>query len=377
MHPFPRDLPLPVHLARYRLSHVTGKHPGLPVNLTISVTFACPSRCVTCGIWQKPVQDLSLDEYARLFPSFERVPIWVTLSGGDQFLRADLDKIVERVRKDIEPKIINIPMNGVVTRRIFDLLPKIAEVSRGSQLVLNLSADEVGEAHDRIRGVPGNFAKLLNVAALIRDLKKTYDHVVLGVHTVISTENVHRIPEIEMELRRIFVPDSYITEVAEKRVELRTMERNITPTPQEYRRAVTHLRKSMAAHRSRRPLGRLVEAFRYEYYDLAARTLEERRQIIDCYAGLASAHLAADGHVWGCCVRAESLGNVRDHGYDFREVWHSQTADRFRVSVKNKECACPLANASYTNLLLDPRSLLRVVRNVARLPTDRSSQGFR
>jgi MoaA/NifB/PqqE/SkfB family radical SAM enzyme len=365
-----RNLPLPVHLAHYRLSHMTGKRPGLPVNLTVSVTFACPSRCATCGIWQKPVHDLSLDEYARIFPSFEKVPIWVTLSGGDQFLRADLDKIVERVRKDIEPKIINIPMNGVVTGRIFALLPKIAEVSRGSQLVLNLSADEIGEAHDRIRGVPGNFAKLLDVAALIRDLKKTYDHIVLGVHTVISKKNVHRIPDIERELRRLFTPDSYITEVAEKRVELRTMERDITPSPEDYRRAVTHLRKSVAEHRSRRPLARLVEAFRYEYYDLAARTLEERRQIIDCYAGLASAHLAADGHVWGCCVRAESLGNVRDHDYDFGKVWGSPIADRFRASVKNKECACPLANASYTNLLLDPASLVRVVRNVVRLPAD-------
>jgi MoaA/NifB/PqqE/SkfB family radical SAM enzyme len=367
-HPTPRNLPLPVHLARYRLSHLTGKRPGLPVNLTISVTFACPSRCLTCGIWQNPVHNLSLDEYARLLPSFEKVPIWVTLSGGDQFLRADLDKIVERVRKDIEPKIINIPMNGVVTGRIFSLLPKIAEASRGSQLVLNLSADEVGEAHDRIRGVPGNFAKLLDVAALIRDLKKVHKHVVFGVHTVISTANVERIPVIERELRRIFAPDSYITEVAERRVELRTMERDITPSPADYRRAVTHLRKSIAEHRSARPLARLVEALRYEYYDLAARILEERRQVIDCYAGLASAHVAADGHVWGCCVRAESLGNVRDHDYDFRKVWHSEAADRFRASVKNKECACPLANASYTNLLLDPRSLLRVVRNVAKLP---------
>jgi len=153
------QLPLPVHLAGYRLSHLTGRRPGLPVNLTISVTFACPSRCLTCGIWQNPVHNLSLDEYVRLFPSFEKVPIWVTLSGGDQFLRSDLDKIVEHVRKDIEPKIINIPMNGVVTGLTFSLLPKIAEVSRGAQLVLNLSADEVGEAHDRIRGVPGNFAK--------------------------------------------------------------------------------------------------------------------------------------------------------------------------------------------------------------------------
>ncbi len=114
-------------------------------------------------------------------------------------------------------------------------------------------------------------------------------------------------------------------------------------------------------------MARLVESLRLEYYDLASRVLEEKRQIIDCYAGWASAHIAPDGHVWGCCVRAESLGNLRDHGYDFRNVWHGPTAGSFRQSVKNKECACPLANASYTNLLLDVPSLARVSANMAGL----------
>jgi hypothetical protein len=68
-------------------------------------------------------------------------------------------------------------------------------------------------------------------------------------------------------------------------------------------------------------------------------------------------------------VRAESLGNLRDHDYDFRAVWHSARADAFRASVKNHECACPMANASYTNLLLDPGSLVRVMRNLASVPS--------
>jgi len=368
-----RKVPLPVQLLRFWRSRRTGRPPGLPVNLTISVTFACPSRCLTCGIWQKPVKNLSLDEYARVFPTFEKTPIWVTISGGDQFLRGDLDHIVDRICRDIEPRIINIPMNGIVRGRIFALLPRIAEFSRNAQLVLNLSVDEVGEAHDRLRGAPGNFAKLLEVAGFIRDLKKTYKHIVLGVHSVISNANVERIPLIERELRRLFAPDSYITEVAEKRVELLTMERDITPNAEVYGRAVAHLRKSIAEHRSPRPLARLVEAFRYEYYGLAARILAEQRQVIDCYAGWASAHLAADGHVWGCCVRAESLGNVRDHNYDFRTVWRSARADAFRASVKNKDCACPMANASYTNLLLDPASLVRVTCNLAFLPENRQA----
>jgi hypothetical protein len=59
------------------------------------------------------------------------------------------------------------------------------------------------------------------------------------------------------------------------------------------------------------------------------------------------------------------VGNVRDYGYDFRTVWFGPQAAAFRASVRNHECACPLANASYTNLLLDARSLVRVAGHMA------------
>lgn len=360
-----RKLPLLARLGQYRVAHATGRPHVLPINLTVSVTYSCPSRCLTCDIWKKKVDDLSVDEYGRVFPTLEKVPIWVTLSGGDQFVRRDLDEIVRLVRVQIEPNIINIPMNGVITERIHALLPRIADFSRGSQLVLNLSIDEIGEEHDRLRGAPGNWQKLLGVAELIHDLKRTFDHVVLGVHTVVSKHNVARIPEIEREARRVFRPDSYITEVAENRVELDTMDKSISPEPDEYRRVVEHLTASIRAQRSLVPVARLVQSLRLEYYELAARILEEKRQVIDCYAGWASAQLAPDGHVWGCCVRAESVGNVRDYGYDFKEVWFGPQADAFRASVRRHECACPLANASYTNLLLDAPSLARVLANMS------------
>lgn len=360
-----RRLPILASLASYRVAHATGLGLRLPLNLTVSVTYSCPSRCKTCDIWQKKVDDLSCDEYAKIFRTLDRVPIWVTVSGGDQFIRKDLPEIVRLIRTEIGPSIINIPMNGVITERIFQLLPRIVEESRGSQLVLNLSVDEIGEAHDEIRGAERNFEKVLLAAELIHDLKRTYEHVVLGVHTVVSRFNVHRIPEIEREARALFKPDSYITEVAENRVELGTTAKDIAPDPADYRRAIAHLKNTIRAGRSLHPVARLVQSLRLEYYDLAAQILEEKRQVIDCYAGWASAQLAPDGHVWGCCVRAESLGNVRDYGYDFKTVWFGPSADAFRKSVRAKECACPLANASYTNLLLDAPSLARVAVNMA------------
>ncbi len=354
--------PLPLKLAAYRTFHRFGWPRLLPINLTISVTYTCTSRCRTCDIWQKKVPDFTLDEYEKTFRSMEGVPIWVTVSGGDQFVRSDLPELFGLICRILRPRIVNLPMNGLLTKQIEKQLPGIVAATRGAKLILNLSLDDIGVQHDEIRGARDNWTKMMAARELALSLQRSNPHLTIGIHTVISRENVRRIPEIHRELMTL-APDSYITEIAEERVELKTVGKQITPSAEEYAAAADYLVSEMRRKRSRHPMGRLVESFRIEYYRLVKEYLARKEQVIPCYAGWASAQIAPDGHVWGCCVRAESVGGLRENDYDFRKVWFSPAADAFRASVYNRECACPLANASYTNMLMSPRSLGRVVRN--------------
>jgi hypothetical protein len=59
-------------------------------------------------------------------------------------------------------------------------------------------------------------------------------------------------------------------------------------------------------------------------------------------------------------VRADNLGNLREHHYDFKEIWFGEKIKEVRRSVAAKECHCPLANASYTSMLHDIPTLMRV-----------------
>jgi len=79
-----------------------------------------------------------------------------------------------------------------------------------------------------------------------------------------------------------------------------------------------------------------------------------------------SAHIYADGTVWPCCVRADNLGNLRDHHYDFKEIWFGEKIKEARRSIAAHECHCPLANATYTNILHDIPTLARVGAKVLR-----------
>jgi hypothetical protein len=113
-------------------------------------------------------------------------------------------------------------------------------------------------------------------------------------------------------------------------------------------------------------VSRITQAFRDRYYDIVKRTLVEQRQIIPCMAGVASAQIAPNGDVWTCCIRAESVGNLRDHNYDFKSVWTTIKANELRRSIKAGECHCPLANASYTNMLCHMPTLVSVAADVGK-----------
>ena len=102
-----------------------------------------------------------------------------------------------------------------------------------SSIGINLSLDGIGDEHDDIRGVEGNWKLAMETWTRLKALQERHENLVLTVHTVVSRFNVHRIQEI-VEGLTFLEPDSYITEVAEERVELDTVGWGITPLPDDY-----------------------------------------------------------------------------------------------------------------------------------------------
>lgn len=332
-------------------------HPQiLPVNLTISVTYRCNSKCKTCNIWRKKVNEFTLEEFEKVFLSLSKAPFWFTFSGGEPFLRDDLAEICKSAYLYCHPVIINIPTNGILWRKITDVTEEILESCPKSKIVVNLSLDEIGERHDEIRGSKGCFQKVLKTYKSLRALN--YPNLVVGIHTVISKFNVDRISLI-YEYMDSLRPDSYVTEIAEERAELDTVGKEITPNLKNYSKAVDFI-SSQIKNRKFTGLSRITQAFRLEYYQLVKRILKEKRQVIPCYAGFASAQIAPDGDVWFCCIKAEPVGNLRDTNYNFSRIWTSEKANSLRKNIKEGKCSCPMANASYTNMLCDFKKLLKV-----------------
>jgi MoaA/NifB/PqqE/SkfB family radical SAM enzyme len=332
----------------------------LPMSLTISVTSNCNSRCKTCRIYESRVEQLTVAEYETVFRGLGPGLTWVTVSGGEPFLREDLPEICAALYRHCRPAVINIPTNGLLYRQIPSAVKAIAASCPGARIIVNLSLDAVGTQHDEIRGVPGCYEKALTTYRALKDIQLGgAGNLSIGIHTVISKFNVDSIPRIIGALISL-EPDSYITEIAENRVELKTMELDITPQAREYQRAIAAVMDQVRRH-SFNGLGRVIQSFRIEYYRHVTGLLLGKGSRWPCYAGYASAQVMPDGEVWACCIKANSLGNLRQSAYDFRRIWLSEQAAQVRRAIREDGCRCPLANAAYTNMLLHLPTMVRVI----------------
>ncbi|MCK5606475.1 radical SAM protein, partial [Candidatus Pacearchaeota archaeon] len=360
----------------YRAIMLGLTQPTTPITLTFSITAACQSKCKTCNIgleYQKDPKrkeyDLKLDEIEIIFKTLGPI-YFFNISGGEPFLRKDLPEIVNLACRYLKPRIIHIPTNAVASKRIRDLTVECLDIinhyNPAVPLTVKPSIDGIGEIHDEIRGVKGNFKQLEKTISYLKEVEKDYANFHLELGTVISNFNIDHLSEIEDYVHSLGV-QSYRNEIAEQRTEFFNLEDPITPDAETYERLIDEFSAKIRQNvGKKRELAKVTESLRLVYYDLVVRILREHRQVIPCYGGISNVHINFDGEVWPCCVLGYSkpMGFLREQEYDFKMVWHSAQAESVRKYIREGNCACPLANQSYSNILCSPRYLLKTLLNI-------------
>jgi len=349
-----------------------------PITLTFSVTNICQSKCKTCQIWriypekhQNAGNELKVHEIRKIFKSMGRI-YFFNLSGGEPFLRKDLPEIVEAAVDYLKPSIIHAPTNALAPDKIVEHTRTILEMLAGRGLetpfTVKPSLDGVGKLHDEIRGVEGNWEKLLETVRRLQALEKDFPNFHVEIGTVVSRFNKDYLDEIEDYVHSMGI-QSYRNEIAEQREEFLNIGDPITPTGEEYAKLMRGFAEKIRANlKNKKSLARITESLRLVYYEIAVRIVTENRQVIPCYAGITNVHLTPYGDLWPCCVLgyARPMGNLRDSDYHFWKVWRSSQAGEVRRSIKNRECACPLANQAYSNIICHTPSLILAIRNIVK-----------
>ena len=186
--------------------------PGRLSYLVLFVTGDCNARCPDCfnvllphlSKEDPPARGpaLTLEEYgaiaARLSPLFQ-----VVLSGGEPFLREDLDAIVGLFYERAGARLFSIPTNGSLPDRVVRKLDRMAALCPDATFNLIVSLDARGRKHDELRRLPGGFDKAVSLCGDILGLKARRGNINLVVSTVVSERNLDDVPELIRFLRDV------------------------------------------------------------------------------------------------------------------------------------------------------------------------------
>jgi len=331
-----------------------------PIQLTFFVTRRCNARCPFCFYPQnaEPAEpgsaELTLEEIGKISRSLGSL-LWLAFSGGEIFLRKDLVEISRLFHRQNRPAIMLYPTNGLLPQRIHDAMAQILRHCGDSVVVVKLSLDGVGAAHDALRETPGGFDKLMQTYRLLAGLLQDHPNFELGINTVFCAGNQDRMDEIiefvqgleSIRTHTISLARGELADASHKAVDHAKYERAVG-------RLAANLRQRKAPTYAFRG-ARLKAAQDILQRRLIHRTMVEQRRLIPCYAGRLNLVLSETGEIYPCETRSESFGNVRAHDYDLHTVLRTAAARATLGSIGRGECHCTHECYFITNILFNPR----------------------
>lgn len=305
----------------------------MPLYLVFGVTYDCNSFCRGCfsrkELRKNKKTELTLDEIERILSNLNNIP-YVTLTGGEPFLRKDLPEICRLFYTLNKTKQITIPTNCLLPDRIAKITERILRLTN-RRLVVNLSLDNLYDKHDYIRGVKGNFGKVAETYKKLARIKT--DNLTINLHTVLSNQNKNDIKGLIEFCKQNFPAVSFHTfELLRGDVP-----DDMKPLTAEEYEAILPLLLDYWNTFSNYP--KVIKAVKTQSCHTVLKILKQKTQVYPCYAGQVGCVIDPQGELFFCEL-LKSIGNLRDVGYDFKKLWLSQRANNRRWHIKNKKCYC-------------------------------------
>ncbi|MCF6158924.1 MAG: radical SAM protein [wastewater metagenome] len=284
---------------------------------SIITTYRCPNRCYMCNVWKYPTK---IDEEFR--PSLlEKLPHleFANVTGGEPFLRDDLEDIISILRK--KAKRIVISTNGYFTQKILT----IAQKNRG--IGIRISIEGLPAANDELRGVKDGFD--CGLRTLLELQRLGFKDIGFGI--TVSDKNARDMIELyqlaklmKVEFATAVVHNSYYFHKYDNDIQKKD---EVIACFEELIRDLLKSKRIKSLYRA------------YFNYGLINYTRGNKR-LLPCEAGSENFFLDPGGNIRPCNgmeedMWFESMGNL--HEKSFQEIWCGEKAKQVREKVRT----CP------------------------------------
>ncbi len=306
------------------------KLKGQPYKLNYAVTYQCNARCKICNTWKKYVispekqkEELTLCEIDAIFENFNLS--WISLTGGEPFLRKDLAEIVSTVEKH-NPylTLLTIPTNGYLPETIFKTVNCILGETQIPNVFVTVSLDGDQTLHDHLRGVTGLWKKARKTYDMLDSIENDRFRVLLEF-----TVSKHDAGHLENALDSFNITDysRVVLTAAHSSHFYGTDYQDL-----HHGSSVTQVNQfySMCNHFT--PESMLASV----YIKLLEKYLQDIPFSLQCVSGRSSFFLDPYGYLYPCISMDEPFGNLKEFPLD--QLLHQEKGHSILQHIKRGEC---------------------------------------
>lgn len=318
----------------------------MPYKYIFILTNMCQSRCKTCKIWKiykdnpkKLKTELDLEEYEKIFENIKRDALWLNLSGGESFLRKDIDEIAINAIENFKNMfILNIPTNGLETKTIKKKTRRILEAMSGpTDFFITLSLDGTQRIHDSIRGVKGGYKKVMKTYRTLIKFEKEFSNFHIGFQTTINKHNIDNIKTIFKTTQKSSPIFTFAHE-ANYFYNLGSEDDMRKLNDPKLLNIIRFLHKNYNVTNLRDFVPKI-------YLKLAPHFFKNpNKLVLPCTASYATITVDPYGNVMPCSYFHKSIANLRKHNYNLKKILMGKKTQALRKMIRNGECPRCWAN---------------------------------
>lgn len=274
-------------------------------------------KCQMCNIWQNPT-DKAKEITAADLKSLPQLK-FINLTGGEPFIREDLEEIVEECYR--HTKRIVISTSGWYEDRV------IALAKRFPQIGIRISIEGLSNKNDELRGREGGFDRGLRTLLTLKDmgLKDIGFGCTVSNHNSADMLALYRLSRsLGMEFATAAFHNSYYFHKNDNVITERAKVTSDFEQLIEWQLKEKHPKSWFRA-----------------FFNMGLiNYIEGNRRMLPCEAGTTNFFIDPYGEVYPCNGLEEkfwkdSMGNIRQD--DFMTIWQSEKAREVRAKVRN----CP------------------------------------
>lgn len=316
----------------------------------VAVTYRCNAHCHMCNTWKFPTNP-AVEVQPETLEKLPRGLKFANITGGEPFLRDDLNEIIDVLRRKATRLVIST--NGYFSERIMGTARRYPDIG------FRISLEGLPKTNDELRGIPDCFDHAL------RSLLQLKSHGCrdIGFGITASDKNASDIMDLYRLAQALNV--EFATAVVHNSYYFHKFD-NVISRKDELINEFSQLISSFLA--SWRPKNWL----RAYFNDGLINFIKGGTRPLPCNVGNDLFFVDPEANVKPCNAMDETFGNLKTDQWD--DIWSGKKAEEIRAKVKTCNRNCWMIGSAAPAIKRSPlKPIIWVLRH--KFGTDRNKYG--